>query len=83
MNFQKNFLKSQRKCNKKDFKLLTNHCKWKQLVKCNFDNWMINDFFPNGLMSLPYGHPCLGNLRKEKQKDRVIHKIIQEKDMGF
>ena len=44
---------------------------------------MINNFFSNGLMSLPYGHPCLGNLREEKQKDRVIHKIIQEKNMGF
>ena len=25
-------------------------------------------YFSNGIMSLPYGHPSLENLRKEKQK---------------
>ena len=25
-------------------------------------------YFSNGLMSLPYGYPCLEDLRKEKQK---------------
>ena len=32
-----------------------------------------------GLMSLPYGHPCLEDLRKEKRKYRAIHKTIQDK----
>ena len=36
-------------------------------------------YFSNGIMSLPYGHPSLENLRKEKQKHRAIHKTIQEK----
>ena len=36
-------------------------------------------YFSNGLMSLPYGHPCLEDLRKEKQKYRAIHKTIQDK----
>ena len=35
-------------------------------------------YFSNGIMSLPYGHPSLENLRKEKQKHRSIHKKIQE-----
>ena len=34
-------------------------------------------------MSLPYGHPCLEDLRKEKQKYRAIHKTIQDKKYDF
>ena len=30
-------------------------------------------------MSLPYGHPLLENLRKEKHKYRNIHTVIQRK----
>ena len=40
-------------------------------------------YFPNGLMSLLYSHPCLENLRKEKQKHRAIHKTIQDKKYDF
>ena len=40
-------------------------------------------YFSNGLMSLPYGHPCLEDLRKEKQKCRAIHKTIQDKKYDF
>ena len=36
-------------------------------------------YFSNGIISLPYGHPSLENVRKEKQKYRLIHKKIQEK----
>ena len=36
-------------------------------------------YFSNGLISLPFGHPYLENLRKEKHKYRAIHKVIQEK----
>ena len=36
-------------------------------------------YFSNGLMSLPFGHPYLETLRKEKHKYRAIHKLIQEK----
>ena len=37
-------------------------------------------YFSNGLMSLPYGHPCLEDLRKEKQKykDKKYDFIKQE-----
>ena len=38
-------------------------------------------YFSNGIISLPYGHPYLEKLRKEKHKYRDIHKVIQrEKD---
>ena len=40
-------------------------------------------YFSNGLMSLPYDHPCLEDLRKEKQKCRAIHKTIQAKKYEF
>ena len=40
-------------------------------------------YFSNGLISLPYGHPYLEDLRKEKHKYRAIHKVIQEKKYDF
>ena len=36
-------------------------------------------YFSNGLISLPFGHPYLENVRQEKHKCRAIHKAIQEK----
>ena len=40
-------------------------------------------YFSNGLVSLPYGHPYLEELRKEKHKYRDIHKVIQTKNDNF
>ena len=40
-------------------------------------------YFSNGLVSLPYGHPSLIELRKEKHKYRDIHKVIQTKKDEF
>ena len=40
-------------------------------------------YFSNGLISLPFGHPYLEDLRKEKHKYRGIHKVIQEKNTNF
>ena len=40
-------------------------------------------YFSNGIISLPYGHPSLENMRKEKQKNRLIHKKIQEKKYEY
>ena len=40
-------------------------------------------YFSNGLMSLPYGHLCLEDLRKKKQKYRAIRKTIQDKKYNF
>ena len=42
---------------------------------------MIRDFI--SLISLPFGHPYLENLRKEKSNYRAIHKVIQEKMYEF
>ena len=46
----------------------------------------VNDkrlYFSNGIVSLPYGHPLLENLRKQKDKYRNIYKVIQTKEISF
>ena len=46
----------------------------------------VNDkrlYFSNGIVSLPYGHPLLENLRKQKDKYRNIYKVIQTKKDKF
>ena len=56
----------------------------KAVIKIQFGQ--LNDkrfYFSNGLMSLPYSHSCLEDLRKEKQKYRAIRKIIQDKKYDF
>ena len=40
-------------------------------------------YFSNGLVSIPYGHPSLEELWKEKHKCRDIHKVIQKKKVEF
>ena len=40
-------------------------------------------YFSNGVTSLPYGHPFLEKARKQKNKHRNIHKVIQIKKDEF
>ena len=40
-------------------------------------------YFPNGITSLPFRHPHLEKVRKQKNKFRNIHKIIQYKKHEF
>ena len=40
-------------------------------------------YFSSGILSLPYGHPLLEKVRKQKHKYRNIHKIIQTKKDQF
>ena len=40
-------------------------------------------YFSNGIISLPYGHPYLEKLKKEKHEYRDIHKVIQRKKDNF
>ena len=56
----------------------------KSISKLQFGQ--LNDksfYFCNGIISLPYGHPLLENLRKEKHKYRNIHTVIQRKKEKF
>ena len=40
-------------------------------------------YFSNRIISLPYDHSALKDIRKEKHKYRAIHKIIEEKKWDF
>ena len=40
-------------------------------------------YFSNGIMSLPYGHPSLEILRKEKQKHDQFTNQYKKKNMIF
>ena len=53
---------------------------------CKVQFGQLNDkrfYFPNGILSLPYGHPYLEHLRKEKNKYRYIHTATQSKNTNF
>ena len=40
-------------------------------------------YFANEILSLSYGHPLLEKVRKQKDKYRDIHKVIQTKKEQF
>ena len=80
MNFQKGFKKKLVKIEQKRFQIINESMQVKSVIKVQ--SGQLNNkrfYFSNGLISLPFGHPYLEELRKEKHKYRVIHKIIQEK----
>ena len=39
-------------------------------------------YFYNGLISLPFGHPILEPLRKEKRKHCLIHKKLKKRNLN-
>ena len=56
----------------------------KSVCKVQFEQ--LNDkrfYFSNGILQLPFGHPYLEDLRKEKNKYRDIHTVIQSKKDKF
>ena len=56
----------------------------KSLSKIQFGQLNYKRFyFSNGLVSLPFGHPSLKELRKKKHKYRDIHKVIQTRKDEF
>ena len=66
------------------FQVIRKTMQMKSISKAQFEQ--LNDkrfYFSNGIISLPYGHPYLEELRKEKHKYRHIHKVIQTKKMIF
>ena len=53
---------------------------------CKIQFGQLNDkrfYFSNGIVSLPYGHPSLEKIRKEKHKYCDAHKVIQTKKDEF
>ena len=80
MNFQKSFKQKLVKIEQKGFQIINESMQVKLVIKVQ--SGQLNDkrlYFSNGLISLPFGHPYLEELSKEKHKYRVIHRIIQEK----
>ena len=66
------------------FQVINESMQMKSVSKTQFGQ--LNDkrfYFANGLVSLPYSHPSLEELRKEKHKYRDIHKVIQTKKDDF
>ena len=67
MNFQKSLKKNPVKIEQKRFQIINESMQVKSVIKVQFRQ--LNDkrfYFSNGLISLPFGHPYLEELRKEK-----------------
>ena len=78
--FSKEYIKKSKKIEQKRFQILNESMQMKSVCKVQFGQLNDKQFhFSNGIISLPYGHPYLENLRQEKQKYRAINKVIQEK----
>ena len=68
----------------KRFQIVNESMQMKTVSKVQFGQ--LNDkrfYFSNGISSLPYGHPSLEKARKQKNKYRNIHKVIQTKKDEF
>ena len=68
----------------KRFQIINESMQMKSVSKVQFGQ--LNDkrfYFANGILSLPYGHPLLEKVRKQKDKYRDIHKVIQTKKEQF
>ena len=73
-----------KKTEQKIFQIRNKSMQMKSISKVQFGQ--LNDkrfYFANGILSLPYGHPLLENVRKQKDKYRDIHKVIQTKKEDF
>ena len=72
------------KIKQKRFQIINESMQMKSVSKVQCGQ--LNDkifYFSNDLITLPFGHPYLEDLRKEKHKYRSIHKVIQEKKIQF
>ena len=68
----------------KRFQVINESMQMKSVSKVQLEP--LNDkrfYFSNGIISLPYGYPYLKKLRKEKNKYRDTHKVIQRKKDDF
>ena len=68
----------------KRFQVINESMQMKSVSKVQFGQ--LNDkrfYFSNGIISLPYSHPYLEELRKEKHRHQHIHKVIKTKKTIF
>ena len=68
----------------KRFQIVDESMQMKSISKVQFGQ--LNDkrfYFSNGVTSLPYGHPSLEKVRKQKNKYRSIQKVTETKKDDF
>ena len=71
------------KIEQKRFQAINESMEMKSISKRQFGQLSDKRFYFSNEISLPYGHPYLEKLRKEKHKYRDIHKVIQSKKDNF
>ena len=82
--FSKEYIKKPKKIQQKRFQIINNSMQMKGVSKVQFGKLNDKRFcFSNGIISLPYGHPFLENMRKEKQKNRLIYKNYTRKKISI
>ena len=89
--FSKEYLKKPKKMQQKRFQIINKSMQMKSVSKVQFGRLNDRRFYfynkrfysYNGIIPLPFGHPSLEALIKEKQKYRSINKKIQEKKFDF
>ena len=78
------FKKPAQQIKQKIFQVINESMQMKSVCKVQFGQ--LNDkrfYFSNGILLLPFGRPYLEDLRKEKNKYRNIHTVIQSKKDKF
>ena len=80
----KNQKQNGKKLNQKQFQVTNDAMQMTTVDKIQFGQ--LNDkrfYFPNGLVSLPFGHFLFNDMRKIRHQNRQIHLQIQEKKWEF
>ena len=76
--------KKAKKITQKRFQVVNDTMRMKTVEKIQFGQ--LNDkrfYFPNGIISLPYGHFQMEEIRKYRAKEKAIHKSVKNKKMEF
>ena len=81
--FSKEYVKKPKEIQQKRFQIINDSMQMKGVSKAQFAK--LNDkifYFSNGIISVPYGHPSLENMRKEKHKNRLMHEKYKKQNMN-
>ena len=73
-----------KKITQKRFQVINDAMRMKTVEKIQFGQ--LNDkrfYFPNGIVSLPFGHFLMNVMRKKRSEEKEIHKCIKNKKMEF
>ena len=82
--FSKEFFKKPKKIQQKRFQINNESMQIKAVSKVQFGQLSDKRFyFSNGLMSLPYDHPCLEDLRKKSKNTKQFKKQYKIKNVTF